>query len=389
MQRVYLDNAATSWPKPEAVYAAVDGYLRHNGAPAGRGTTAEAGEVERHVMSARRAVATIIGAADPHRIVFTAGGTDSLNLALHGILREGGHVVTTAVEHNSVLRPLRALEDAGHVTVTRVPCDATGTVAPEAIAAALRRETKLVALNQASNVTGALQPAAEIGRLTRDGKILFLLDAAQTLGKLPSDVGALGVDLLAASGHKGLLGPLGTGVLYVGPGVEQRLAAVRQGGTGTASERDVQPGTLPQKYESGNLNVPGIVGLAAGCRWVLDRGVAAIREHVNMLTTRLRNGLEAIEGVRLWGPRDAARRVGIVSISLDCYDPQELAALLETAYRVQTRAGLHCAPLVHQALGTLAGGGTLRFSPGPFTTVEEIDLAIAAVSQIAVAGALG
>jgi cysteine desulfurase / selenocysteine lyase len=381
--RIYLDNAATSWPKPPAVYAAVDRVMREVGAPAGRGVYREADEAARLVADARRRVAAILGADEPRRVVFTLNGTDSLNLALHGLLREGDHVVTTVVEHNSVLRPLRHLENTGGVKVTRVPCDGEGFVDPEDIARALTPRTRLIALIHASNVTGALQAVEEVGLIARERDVLFLVDAAQTVGRIACDVRRMGCDLLAAPGHKGLLGPLGTGVLYIGPGVEDQLASVRQGGTGTQSEEDIQPESLPDKYEAGNLNVPGIAGLGAGAAWLQDQGLEEIHRRVSELATRLVSGLCEIGGVKVFGPADPARRIDVVSIDLAGCQPQEAAVMLDTAHRIQTRPGLHCAPLIHRALGTLGHGGTLRFSVGPFNTAEEIDQTVGAVAEIA------
>lgn len=381
-RRIYLDNAATSWPKPEEVYAAVDRYQREVGAPAGRSAYAEASEAAQAVDGARQAIARLIGAADFRRVIFTLNGTDSLNLALHGALRPGDHVVTGVVEHNSVLRPLRALEDVGRIEVTRVGCDAAGVVDPEVVRASLRPNTRLIALTHASNVTGALQPVEEISTIARRHGALLLIDAAQSLGHVPLDVRRLSVDLLAAPGHKGLLGPLGTGVLYVAPGVEERLASIRQGGTGSRSEDDRQPEELPDKYEAGNLNVPGIVGLGAAVRWLRERGADAARRHEMSLIGRLLAGLSGIPGLVLYGPAAAADRVGVVSCSLEDYDPQEVAAMLDAACRVQVRAGLHCAPLMHRALGTLDRGGTVRFSVGPFNTEDDIDAAVEAMREL-------
>ncbi len=383
MPRIYLDNAATSWPKPEAVYAAVDRYQREVGAAVGRGSYAEAIQAQQLVDAARRALACWIGAAQPRQVVFTFSATDSLNVAIHGALAGGGHVVTTAAEHNSVLRPLAALREAGHVQVTHVTCGASGVVDPNDIRRALRPTTRLVAIVHASNVTGAIQPVTDIGRLVREHGALFLVDAAQTAGELPIDVEAMNIDLLAAPGHKGLLGPLGTGFLYLRAGVEEKIPSLRQGGTGTQSDRDRQPSELPEKYESGNLNVPGIVGLGAGLAWLAEQGIDALREQAIEHTTALIDGLAAIPGVRVYGPPSAADRVGVVSITLAGYDPQELAATLDAAFGVQVRAGLHCAPLMHRALGTSPTGGTVRFSPGPFTTAGEITAAVQAVAAIA------
>jgi cysteine desulfurase / selenocysteine lyase len=382
-ERIYLDNAATSWPKPEAVYRAVDRYQRELGAPAGRGAYREAAEVERIVADARRRIAGLIGAADPKRIIFTLNGTDSLNLALHGLLRPGDHVVTSVVEHNSVLRPLRFVEHTRGISVTRITCSADGIVDPDAIRQAIRSDTRLIALIQASNVTGAVQPIAEVGRLARQHGVLFLVDAAQSLGHVPIDVRDAGAHLLAAPGHKGLLGPLGTGLLYVAPDVESDLWPQRQGGTGTHSSEDRQPDTLPDKYESGNLNVLGLAGLTAGAAHIQERGVDEICRHEMELTDRLLAGLTEIRGVTLYGPRESNRRVGVVSLTIAGYDPREAAALLDSTYSIQTRAGLHCAPLMHAALGTAESGGTLRLSPGQFNTIEQIDTAIAAIGEIA------
>jgi cysteine desulfurase family protein len=319
-------------------------------------------------------------------VIFTSNGTDSLNLALHGLLRPGDHVVTTVVEHNSVLRPLRQLERTRDIVVSRIACDGEGIVAADDIRRALRPDTRLIAMIHVSNVTGAIQPAEEVGRLAREHDVWFLLDAAQSLGHLPLSVEELQADLLAAPGHKGLLGPLGTGVLWIAPGVDEQLEPVRQGGTGTQSENDVQPASLPDRYESGNHNVPGLLGLGAGVGHLLERGADDIRRHERHLTESLLQGLRDIEGVTVYGPRDPARRCGVVSLTVRGYDPQEVASLLDASYSIQVRSGLHCAPLMHRALGTADKGGTVRFSVGPFTRDDEIAAATRAVEEIASAG---
>lgn len=382
MTRIYLDNAATSWPKPESVYRAVDDYQRRLGAPAGRGAYAEAGEAERIVASCRKKIAQLIGASDPSRIVFTQNGTDSLNLALHGLLREGDHVVTSVCEHNSVLRPLRFLADLRKVNTTHVGCDSHGFVNPDDVRRAITPNTRLIALVHASNVTGAIQPVDEVGRIAAERGVAYLVDAAQSLGHVPVDVERIGCQLLAAPGHKGLLGPLGTGLLYVAPGLEEELLPLRQGGTGTRSDEDRQPDSLPDRYESGNLNVPGIVGLEAGVSEVLARGVASIEQHVRELTTRLLEGLTAIPGIIRYGPQSAERRVGVGSFNVAGYDPQELAALLDANWSIQTRAGLHCAPRMHAALGTTPKG-TVRVSLGMSNTDHDVDALMAALREIA------
>lgn len=383
--RIYLDNAATSWPKPEAVYRAVEHYQRELGASPARGIYAESVEVDQTMHAARAAAARLIGAEQPERIVFTLNGSDSLNLAIHGLLRDGDHVVTSVVDHNSVLRPLRWLEERGRISVTRVHCGADGVVDPDSFAAAMQTNTRLVALVHASNVTGALQPVEEAGRIAHEHGALMLVDAAQSLGHVPIAVGQMNVDLLAAPGHKGLMGPVGTGILYIRPGVERELESLRQGGTGTHSDEDRQPDSLPDKYEPGNLNALGIFGLHAALHWLGERTVEAIRRHAEELTTRMIEGFSSIRGVRVYGPCDAGRQVGVVSITIPGYSPAEVATILEGHYRVQVRAGIHCAPLMHESLGTLVRGGTVRFSLGPFTTAEEIDTAVRAVGEITTA----
>jgi cysteine desulfurase/selenocysteine lyase len=380
--RIYLDNAATSWPKPPAVYDAMDRWQRENGAAAGRGTSAESMETDRLIADARRGVAQLLGVDDPRRIVFTLNGTDALHLAIQGLVRPGDHVLTTAAEHNSVLRPLQQLEDRRGVAVTHVGCDASGRYDAAAVLAAVNSRTTFVVATHASNVTGVVQPAADVGAELRKRGIPFVVDAAQTVGEWPFVIGDLPCDLLAAPGHKGLLGPLGTGLLYVRPGLEERLMCIRSGGTGSESHSLQQPSTLPERYESGNLNVPGIVGLGAAARWLAERGVVAVREHARSLTEALLAGFSTMPGVRIIGPPDAASRLGVVSLTIDGYDPQEAAAVLATSFGVQTRAGLHCAPLVHKALGTFERGGTIRFSVGPFNTPDDVAAAVDAVRQM-------
>jgi cysteine desulfurase family protein len=385
MPRIYLDNAATSWPKPEVVYAVVDDYQRNVGAPTGRSGYTEAAYVTREVEGARRHVARLLGVRNPAHLAFGLNGTDSINLAIHGLLRSGDHVVTSVVEHNSVLRPLDHLERSGAIQVTRVACDLQGFVDAGDIRAAMRPETALVVLAHASNVTGALQPIEDVGEIARAAGALFLVDAAQTVGHMPLAVDDLPVDLLAASGHKGLLGPLGTGVLYVRAGIEQRLNSVRQGGTGTFSDEDRQPTTMPGKYESGNLNVPGILGLGAAADFLYGRGLPLLRKQFEELTGRLIEGLRNVPGVRIHGPCRPEQQVGLVSVSLEGYDPQEVAAILDASHRVQTRPGLHCSPRMHRVLGTLGSGGAIRFSLGVFNTASHVDTAVAAVGEIAAA----
>lgn len=380
---LYFDNAATSFPKPESVYAAVDAYQRQNGAPVGRGAYASAVEVQRIVERCRRRAADLLGAESPDRVLFTFNGTDGLNMALHGLLREGDHVVTSTLEHNSVLRPLRELRDRAAVESSYVSPGENGRIEPADIRAALRPQTRLIALIHASNVTGAVQPIADVGEIARERNVRFLVDAAQSAGHVPIDLRQLPVDLLACSGHKGLLGPLGTGLLYIRPGVEHELRSFRQGGTGSRSEDDRQPETLPDKFESGNHNAPGLVGLDAALEFLSERGIEAVRRHEQQLTGRLLEALAGVPGLTLYGPADVSRRTGVVGLTLEGYDPQSLAAILDENFGIQARAGLHCAPGAHRSIGTVERGGTLRLSPGAFTTDEAVDAATGALRQIA------
>lgn len=383
MTRTYLDNAATSWPKPETVYRAVERYLRENGAAVGRGATARGLELQRTVDRCRERAARLLGAESARHVVFTGNGTDALNLALHGLLRPGDHVVTTDVEHNSVLRPLEHLQRNRGINTTFVTPGTEGVVTVDDVRRAMLPETRLVVVSHVSNVTGAIQPIEEIISAAQDCGAMTLIDAAQSAGHLPLHVSTLGADLLACSGHKGLLGPLGTGLLILRPGVEDQLESLRQGGTGTHSEEPSQPATLPDKLESGNHNAPGIVGLEAALAWIEDRGIAALREHDRKMMARLHEGLRRIPGVTRFGPDDAHRCSGVISFVIDDLPPQDVATILDEHFSIECRAGLHCAPRMHRALGTLEAGGTVRFSPGPFTTESEIDAAIEAVRQIA------
>ncbi len=386
-QNIYLDNAATSWPKPDSVYDAVDQYQRNVGVPYGRGGYSGAASIGRAVDQLRVALAQCLNATDAKQIAFTYSGTDSLNVAIHGTLRPGDHAVTTCAEHNSVLRPLSHLEEqsSGAISVTRVPVNSDSLVSVDAVMEAIKPNTRLVCMTHVSNVTGSIQPVAEIGdRLNamKDARPLFLIDAAQSLGHIPVDVRSLGCDMLAAPGHKGLLGPTGTGILYVGDRAEGMLSPYRQGGTGTQSELDTQPTEMPTRFESGNHNVPGLLGLAAGLAYVCERGVDSIREHEMALICRLQDRLDSMPHVTLYGPEAIDDRVGVLSLNVAGMDPQDLAAILDTSLGVACRSGLHCSPLIHDALGTRKLGGTLRISPGPFSTGEQIDAVANLLEQL-------
>ena len=382
MPRIYLDNAATSHPKPESVYAAVDYYNRSLGAAAGRGGYRTAVEVDAVLRTCRKRAASLLGVESPERVAFAFNATDALNMALHGLLETGDHVVTTAAEHNSVLRPLGGLVDRRGIELSVVPVDAAGRVDPAAVRDALRHNTRLVVVQHASNVTGCVQPIEDIGSDAHQAGALVLVDAAQTAGHLAIDLADWPVDLLACAGHKGLLGPLGTGLLYVRPGLEDQLNGLRQGGTGSFSEQDRQPETMPDRLEAGNPNAPGLFGLEAGLEWLEERGVETIAAAEASLVERLLAGLEPLENISLVGPGPDSPRVGVVSLVSESLEPHELATVLDESFGIQARAGLHCAPGVHRAAGTFESGGTLRLSVGPFTTDTQIDAACEAIAAV-------
>ncbi|MHB8945768.1 MAG: aminotransferase class V-fold PLP-dependent enzyme [Bacillota bacterium] len=394
---VYMDNAATSWPKPEAVEKAMITTMREAGGNPGRSGHRLSAAAARVVFDARESVARIIGAPDSRQVVFTVNATAALNLAIAGVLEPGAHAVTTSMEHNSVARPLRYLESQG-VGLTVVETGPEGRVDADAVARAIRPETRLVAMTHASNVIGTVQPVEEVARLCRRRGVLLLVDAAQTAGCHPIDVGAWGVDLLAFTGHKSLLGPSGTGGLYVREGVAVRPLA--RGGTGSRSELDVQPDFLPDQLESGTPNVVGLAGLAAGVGVVLEEGVETIRRREEELAGRLRDGLCAIDGVTVYGPGGDARgaraggdapragsagdipQVGVVSFNLDGVEPSDVGYLLDVEYGVLCRVGLDCAPWAHRTIGTYPRG-TVRLSLGYNSTAADVDHVLGAVTEMA------
>lgn len=375
---IYLDNAATSYPKPPAVYAAVLDAMQQIGASPGRGGYGAALQASRLLFDTREALASFLGCDDASRIIFTHSATEALNMAVRGLLQPGDHVVTTSMEHNSLLRPLFMLEKAG-VELSIVPADGEGLVHPDDIRRALRPKTRLVALAHVSNVTGGIQPVAEIAAVAREAGALVLLDAAQSVGCLPVDMQALGVDLLAAPGHKGLLGPQGTGLLAVAPRV--RLCPLLAGGTGSSSDQDQQPEGFPEGFEAGTHNLPGIAGLRAGIAFLAATGVSTVAEREHDHGCYLREHLSVLRGCRLHGPADPAKRVGLLSLTVAGWDPSALAFELDRVYGIAVRSGLHCAPRAHRTIGTYPGG-TVRISPGWFTTTEELEHCCTALATI-------
>ena len=379
---IYFDNAATSWPKPPGVTAAMVHFLDEVGANPGRAAHRQAVESGRIVYNARETVCELFHAPDPLRVAFCKNVTEALNLALRGLLRPGDHVVTSSMEHNSMMRPLRALE-AGGVEVTVVRCSPQGMLDPAEVEAAIRPNTKLVALNHASNVVGTLLPVADVGAICRRHDLLLLVDAAQTGGAYPVDMQADQIDLLAFTGHKSLGGPMGTGGLIVGERVDERqIEPLICGGTGSRSEHERQPDFLPDMYESGTPNVVGLAGLQAGVHWVLGRGVAPIRAHEVALTQRLIEGLRAIPRVIVYGTLNAERQTATVSFNVNGMEPSEVGLRLDDEHGILCRVGLHCSPAAHKTLGTFPEGA-VRFGLSAFSTEEEVHVAVKAVGQLA------
>lgn len=380
--RRYFDHAATSFPKPPGVAAAMIECIERAGS-AGRGAYREAVAAARLLEGVREKVRRLFSASAQDHVIFTFNGTDALNLAIKSLVNPGQHVVTTQLDHNSVLRPLSALHRRRGIEWTAVEPDGPSTIIdPHAVIDELHANTSLVIMTHASNVTGALQPIAAIGEACRARGITFLVDAAQTAGHVPIDFSSLPIDLLATPGHKGLLGPLGTGLLLVRAGVERAMVSWREGGTGSASEQPTQPEFLPDKFESGSHNLPGLAGLGTALDWIAQRGIETLRAHEQLLAREFEQRLAEISQLTLYGPRDPSARVGVFSVRLPDLSPEELSAALEQA-GILTRAGLHCAPLAHRAIGTAADGGTTRFSIGPFTTTTDVEAACAALALIA------
>lgn len=378
---IYLDHAATSWPKPPEVMRAMTDFCEHAGGNPGRSGHRLSLAAARIVYDARDSLAELFGAPDPLRIIFTANATHAINLVLRGLLRPGERVVTSGIEHNAVMRPLRALESQG-VQLSVIPCAADGSLDLQLAANAITPGTRLVVLNHASNVAGTILPAAAIARMAHEAGAWFLLDAAQTAGVLPIDVQALGIDLLAFTGHKGLQGPPGIGGLVIGNSVDTSLIEpLLRGGTGSRSEQEVQPEDCPDKFESGTPNGVGIAGLRAGVRWLRDHGVEAIRAHECELTQALVEGLAAIPGVTVYGPSSVSQRTATVSFTVAGRTVSQIGLRLDDEFDVLCRVGLHCAPAAHRSLGTFPEG-TVRFAAGATTTLDEIQAAVAAVRQV-------
>jgi cysteine desulfurase / selenocysteine lyase len=383
---IYLDNAATSFPKPEPVFKGMDAFARSSAANPGRSGHRRAIEAEAMINETRRLIARLLGFSRPERVIFTLNATDALNMAIKGILRQGDHAITSVLEHNSVSRPLNQLEKAGVIALTRLPANSDHVIDPDEVARAFRPSTRLVALTHASNVTGTIQPIAAIGKIVCEHNAFFLVDASQSAGAVPIAMESDGIDLLAFTGHKALLGPTGTGGLIVGERVE--VSPWREGGTGGDSSSPVQPSELPHRLEGGTPNVFGIAGLREGVRLLLDRGVENVLNHERALLAEFYRSLQSPDLFRWYGAdqvisgKNGEGRVGIVGINFPGFSPAELAAILDERFDIAIRAGLHCAPYAHKHLGTFPEGFA-RFSVGFLTQLDDVRQAAQALNEIA------
>ena len=376
----YFDHAATSWPKPPGVAEAMTAALEIAGAP-GRGGHRGALEGSRLIAQARNAVARLLGVADDRRVVFTSGGTESLNLVLSVLLHPGDHVVTTAAEHNSVLRPLAARENRGLGAFSIVPVEPDGSFQVQSILGALTATTRAVVATHISNVTGVIQPIEELAEALAERRIPLLVDAAQSVGHLPIQADDFPGVVWAASGHKGLLGPLGTGIVVLPTVSDERWGLWKSGGTGSASESLEMPNEAPDRFEAGNPALPAIAGLGAAVTWRLSQTTSPFAG-MHEWTERLWAELKTIPGVRLLGPASTDRHHGPTSVIVDGWDVHDLAAVLDASFDIRVRAGRHCAALVHESIGSANAGGTLRITPGWSTTPESLDLLIEALRAV-------
>jgi len=378
---IYLDSAATSWPKPPEVLKAMVDVLERAGGNPGRSGHRLSIEAARVVYDAREDISRFFNISDPTRVIFTSNGTQAINIVLKGLLKPGDRVVTSSMEHNAVMRPLRRLEEQGLV-LDIVPCAPDGSIDVNDVARALNSTTRLVVINNASNVAGTIFPVAEVASMAHRAGAMLLVDAAQTAGVLSIDMQAFGIDFLAFTGHKGLQGPPGIGGLIIGDHVDtSQVEPLIRGGTGSQSEIEEQPEYLPDKFESGTPNIVGIAGLRAGINWIMDRGIETIREQEKELTGALIDGLSDIAGVQIYGTRDPENTVAIVSVTVTGRRVSEIGFKLDEEHGILTRVGLHCAPAAHKTIGSFPEG-TVRLAPGVFTTPDEIKEALRAVEKV-------
>ncbi|MCX7991020.1 MAG: aminotransferase class V-fold PLP-dependent enzyme [Proteobacteria bacterium] len=376
---IYLDNSATSHPKPAEVYDAVIHTLKEVGANPGRGGHKPSLRASRIIFEARELIATFFNAERSSRIVFTSNATSALNMAIKGILNEGDEVITTPLEHNSVLRPLFSLKKSRSVEIKFIDCAPDGTIDPYSIEKLITKKTRLLVLNHSSNVIGTISPAKEIFSVCKRHNVLTLLDSAQTAGVIPIDVMDMNIDMLATAGHKSLLGPQGTGILYVKEGIN--LKPLIEGGTGTQSSSIEQPVDMPESLESGTVNTPGIAGLKAGVEFIMRNGLKNIRDHEIRLNKMLIEKLSDNKKIILYGPKNPEKISSPVSFNIKNLDCSEVGFILDEIYDIYVRVGLHCAPLVHKLIGTFPQG-TVRISVGYFNTEEDIDAVVKAINEI-------
>jgi cysteine desulfurase family protein len=377
---IYLDNGATSYPKPEAVYTFMDSFFRDFGVNPGRSGYDMCMETGALVDDTRKMLADFFGAKDPNRLCFAYNSTDALNLIIFGLLNPGDHAISTTVEHNSVLRPLYHQSQLNGVEVDYVPFDAKGFVDPDDIKQKIKANTRLVIINHASNVIGTVQPVAAIGRICREHGVPFAVDASQSAGKVPIDIDKDHIDIVAFTGHKSLLGPTGIGGLYVREGIDIRHT--RAGGTGVRSADRMHLNDYPYRLEYGTGNVMGIAGLHAGLKWIAQKGIDSIHAHEMKLARKVRDGLMALDGVTLHCQDDLTDHISVLSFNIDGMEALDTGTLLDGEYDIACRTGLHCAPLVHEQLGTDKIGGSVRIGIGPFNTEDHMKTMIEAVSEI-------
>jgi len=377
---IYLDNAATSYPKPDDVYTFMDSFYRSFGVNPGRSGYDLCMETGALVDTTRKMLAGFFNGNDSNRLCFSYNSTDALNLIIFGMLKQGDHAITTTLEHNSVLRPLYHQNKFNGVEVDYIPFDKNGFVDPDDFKKKIKANTRLVIVNHCSNVIGTVQPVEAIGRICREYGVPFALDASQSAGKVPIDIEQHHIDIVAFTGHKSLLGPTGIGGLYVREGIDIRHT--RAGGTGVRSAHRLHLDEYPYRLEYGTGNVMGIAGLHAGLKWIKDRGIDKICDHEMKLTRMLRDGLSELDDVSLYCQDDLTDHISVISFNIDKMEALNAGTLLDGEYNIACRTGLHCAPLVHEQLGTAQIGGSVRMGIGPFNTEDHIKTAIEAVGEI-------
>lgn len=378
---IFLDNGATSFPKPEEVYTFMDHFYRNFGVNPGRSGYDLCMEAEELVEKTRDMLTKYFNGKDPNRLCFSYNSTDALNLIINGMLEEGDHAVSTTIEHNSVLRPLYHLYKYKGVEVDHIPFDRKGFVDPDDFPKKIKKNTKLVIVNHASNVIGTIQPVKEIGKYCKEREIPFVVDVSQSAGKIPVDIEELNIDVIAFTGHKSLLGPTGIGGLYVREGIE--IKHTKAGGTGVRSAVPTHLFEYPYRLEYGTLNTLGVAGLHAGLKWIQREGLKNIHSQEMKLVTKLRDGLKNVEGVTLYCQDDLTDHIAIILFNIDGLEALNTEIILDVDYNIACRTGLHCAPLAHKQLGTAKIHGAARFGIGPFNTEEHIKIAIEAVKEIA------